>query len=99
MDIKIIINVIKKICYQDIYKSYWNIIDYAVKCLEKQVPKKPVHQGCYDKNGIWHEWNGINGVPYDLCPNCNINLCTDGRFSKSKNGLKYCSNCGQALLW
>ena len=83
------------------YKNYRAIgtVEECTKAVEKQESKKPVHQGCYDKDGIWHEWNGINGVPYDLCPNCNINLCTDGRFGKSKNELKYCFNCGQALLW
>lgn len=38
--------------------------------VEKQTAKRALHQGCYDKNGEWHEWNGINGKPYELCPNC-----------------------------
>lgn len=41
---------------------------------EKQIAKRAMHQGCYDKNGEWHEWNGINGKPYELCPSCRVNL-------------------------
>jgi hypothetical protein len=62
---------------------------------EKAEPKKVAHQGCYDQNGVLHIWNGINGVPYDLCPSCEINLCTDGRFGRKK--MNYCENCGQRL--
>ena len=50
-------------------------VNVAIQALEKQIPKKPVHDGCFDSEGMWHEWNGINGRPYDLCPNCNTNLC------------------------
>lgn len=66
---------------------------------EKNEPKKIAHQGCYDADGVLHIWNGVNGVPYDLCPNCEINLCTDGMFGGNKNGMKYCKNCGQKLDW
>lgn len=58
-----------------------------------------MHQGCFDNKGVWHTWNGINGVPYDLCPNCETNLCTDGLFGRDKKIMKYCENCGQALDW
>ena len=71
----------------------------AINALEKQIPKKITHPGCYDNEGIWHTWNGINGVPYDLCPNCKINLCTGGVFGRDKNKMKYCKNCGQKLDW
>lgn len=74
-------------------------LDMAIKALEKQIPKKVAHQGCYDKDGVLHMWTGINGVPYDLCPNCEINLCTDGRFGRDKSKMKYCENCGQKLDW
>ena len=66
---------------------------------EKNEPKKPKKSGVTDGNGIFHAVNGINGVPYDLCPNCEINLCTDGMFGGNKGGMKYCKNCGQALDW
>ena len=71
----------------------------AIKALEKQIPKKIIHSGSYDNEGIWHTWNGINGVPYDLCPNCKINICTGGVFGRDKNEMKYCKNCGQKLDW
>ena len=69
------------------------------KALEKQMPKKPNKSGVTDKNGVFHATNGINGVPYDLCPNCAINLCTDGMLGRRKGGYNYCSKCGQKLDW
>lgn len=71
-------------------------IGYAIQALEKQIPKKPVHDGCFDSEGMWHEWNGINGRPYDLCPNCNTNLCCEMNYD---NKPKYCKHCGQKLDW
>lgn len=63
---------------------------------EKQIAKGAMHQGCYDKNGEWHEWNGINGKPYELCPNCRANLCCETPLDIKP---KYCKNCGQKLDW
>lgn len=68
----------------------------AIQALEKQIAKKPVHDGCLDNKGIWHEWNGVNGRPYDLCPNCNTNLCCEMPYD---NKPKYCKHCGQKLDW
>lgn len=41
--------------------------------------------------------NGIEGVPYDICPGCGRNLCTTGVLAKKKE--PYCGNCGQKLQW
>ena len=68
----------------------------AIQALEKYIPKKPVHDGCFDSEGMWHEWNGINGRPYDLCPNCNTNLCCEMNYD---NKPKYCKHCGQKFDW
>lgn len=68
----------------------------AIQSLEKQMPKKPVHDGCFDSERMWHEWNGVNGRPYDLCPNCNTNLCCEMPYDNKPN---YCSRCGQKLDW
>ena len=81
---------------QDINKLYFEENRNAI---EKQVPKKITHPGCYDNDGIWHTWNGIDGIPYDLCPNCKTNLCTDGVFGRDKKRMKYSENCGQKLDW
>lgn len=81
---------------QDINKLYF---DENRSAIEKQVPKKIIHSGCYDNEGVWHTWNGIDGVPYDLCPNCETNLCTSGAFGRDKKRMKYCENCGQKLDW
>ena len=87
-------------CYsQGTFGEQKEAFQIAIKALEKQIPKKITHPGCYDNEGIWHTWNGINGVPYDLCPNCKINLCTGGVFGRDKNKMKYCKNCGQKLDW
>lgn len=72
--------------------------DLAKEALEKQIPKKIFHKG-YEYEGQMIYPVGINGVPYDLCPNCKINLCTDGFFGKDKKSMKYCENCGQKLDW
>lgn len=64
--------------------------------VEKQTAKRALHQGCYDKNGEWHEWNGINGKPYELCPSCRANLCCEMPLDIKP---KYCKNCGQKLNW
>ena len=64
--------------------------------VEKQTAKRAFHQGCYGKNGEWHEWNGINGKPYELCPSCRANLCCEMPFDIKP---KYCKNCGQKLDW
>lgn len=71
----------------------------AIKALEKQLPKKPEKDGVTDSRGVFHPINGIDGVPYDLCPNCYSNLCTTGMFGRSKERMKYCEKCGQRLDW
>lgn len=64
--------------------------------VKKQTAKRALHQGCYDKNGEWHEWNGINGKPYEFCPSCKVNLCCETSLDIKP---KYCKNCGQKLDW
>ena len=89
--------------YEDTLNLVQDMNDYdlsnIISSLEKQVAKKITHPGCYDNEGVWHTWNGINGVPYDLCPSCETNLCTDGAFGRDKKRMKYCENCGQKLDW
>lgn len=62
-------------------------IELSILALEKQVPRKIYH----------HEWVGIDGVPYDLCPTCKHNLCTTGMLASKKT--TYCPECGQKLDW
>jgi hypothetical protein len=73
-----------------------NIGDCMVEALEKQIPKKIVYQE-YNFEGKTIRINGIDGVPYDLCPNCGSNLCTSGFLARKK--MKYCEDCGQRLDW
>ena len=79
--------------------SFQDACRLAIKSMEKQIPKKPKQSGVTDIKGVFHPINGINGVPYDLCPNCKTNLCTDGFFGRDKKSIKYCENCGQKLDW
>lgn len=77
----------------------YRIIGTSEECraaVEKQTAKRALHQGCYGKNGEWHEWNGINGKPYELCPSCRANLCCEMPLDIKP---KYCKNCGQKLNW
>jgi hypothetical protein len=71
-------------------------VEECKTAMEKQTAKRALHQGCYDKNGGWHEWNGINGKPYELCPSCRVNLCCETSLDIKP---KYCKNCGQKLDW
>lgn len=83
---------------KDGYKEFLSdeALEMSMSALDKQIPKKPKHEGCYDADGAWHEWNGINGRPYELCPNCETNLCCEMPYDKKP---KYCKNCGQKLDW
>lgn len=65
---------------------------------EKQFAMQPRQSGCTDKNGVFHPVNGIDGVPYDLCPRCE-KLIVNHSFGKRRNFPKYCENCGQKLDW
>lgn len=68
--------------------AYGKAREIIMEVLEKQVPKKIFR----------HPWNGINNVPYDLCPSCETNLCTEaGMFANKK--MNYCKDCGQKLDW
>lgn len=57
----------------------------AIIALERERPLKPYQE----------EWIGIDGKPYDLCPNPN---CRKNIYATS-NKISYCPSCGQALLW
>lgn len=73
--------------------------DVAIEALEKRLPEKVKQSGVTTQDGIFHRINGIDGVPYDLCPNCEVNLCTDGILGRNKKDMKYCERCGQRLDW
>lgn len=66
---------------------------------ERDTAKKPKKYGATDSQGAFHPLVGVDGVPYDLCPNCDSNLCTTGMFGRSKERMKYCEKCGQKLDW
>lgn len=67
-----------------------------LRYIDKINPKKITYQE-YEYEGKKVKINGIDGVPYDLCPTCKTNLCTSGVLSKRKT--KYCVDCGQRLDW
>ena len=98
-------NEIEAIKFMKLFREEWDknsktenskALDMAIQALEKQIPMRLVHDGCFDSEGMWHEWNGVNGRPYDLCPNCNTNLCCE---MPCDNKPKYCKHCGQRLDW
>lgn len=80
-------------------KKHIELYNTAIEALEKQLPKKPKQSGVTTKDGVFHPINGTGGVPYDLCPNCEENLCTDGILGRNKKYMKYCEICGQRLDW
>lgn len=67
-----------------------------IEARDRQIPKKIAYQEYNYKDKIIRI-NGIDGVPYDLCPNCGSNLCTSGFLARKK--MKYCEDCGQRLDW
>ena len=75
------------------------VYETVIEALEKQLPEKVKQSGVTTQDGIFHRINGINGVPYDLCPNCEVNLCTSGILGRNKKDMKYCERCGQKLDW
>ena len=79
-------------------KKYQEIgtVELCRMAVRKQTARRSLHQGCYDKDGVWHEWNGINGKPYELCPSCGVNLCCEMPINRKPN---YCKECGQKLDW
>lgn len=81
------------------YKEIVAMHKTAIEALKKQLPEKVKQRGVTTQDGIFHRINGINGVPYDLCPNCEVNLCTDGILGRNKKDMKYCERCGQRLDW
>lgn len=40
----------------------------AISALEKQIPKKPKHEGCYDAEGVWH--NRVGTIRINACGHC-----------------------------
>lgn len=64
----------------------------------KQAAMRPRQSGCTDANGVFHPINGIDGVPYDICPRCE-KIIVNHSFGKRRNFPKYCENCGQKLDW
>lgn len=79
------------------YENYGSIEDIQ-EWKGKQSAMQPRQSGCTDKNGVFHPINGIDGVPYDLCPRCE-KLIANHSFGKRRNFPKYCENCGQKLDW
>ena len=71
----------------------------AIEALEKQLPKKPLKSGITTNDRVFHPITGADGVPHDICPNCQTNLCTTGTLEKNKKYMKYCERCGQRLDW
>ena len=64
-----------------------NVIDMAIKALQKQIPKMPTYDGDgYDPDGtfIWGEW---------ICP------CCGRRCEVDYDDYDYCPDCGQKLDW
>ena len=60
-------------------------VEECREAMVKQIPKKPYHE----------EWIGIDGKPYDLCPNPN---CMKNIYTTSSK-ISYCEHCGQAITW
>ena len=86
----------------DILNQYNNcakLLEQMQELKERDTAKKPKKYGVTDSQGVFHSFVGVDGVPYDLCQNCDSNLCTTGMFRRSKERMKYCEKCGQRLDW
>ena len=75
----------------DILNQYNNcakLLEQMQELKERDTAKKPKKYGVTDSQGVFHSFVGVDGVPYDLCPNCDSNLCTTGMFGRSKERMK-----------
>ena len=75
----------------DILNQYNNcakLLEQMQELKERDTAKKPKKYGVTDSQGVFHPFVGVDGVPYDLCPNCDSNLCTTGMFGRSKERMK-----------
>lgn len=70
----------------DGFKITAEAYDMAIKALEKQIPKKPVYK---DELFLGKHWK----APH--CPTCGDSWNGD----EYGEGMKYCWECGQAILW
>lgn len=65
--------------------AYRNDLSVLRELVDKATPKKPINKATYN----------YDDIPFTaLCPNCKENLGYE-----SKNIIKYCYKCGQALDW
>ena len=59
------------------------ILDIAIECVEKQIPKKPIAR----------EHDELRGAILFHCPTC------DDDFNCNEYEETYCAECGQAIDW
>ena len=56
----------------DILNQYNNcakLLEQMQELKERDTAKKPKKYGVTDSQGVFHPFVGVDGVPYDLCPN------------------------------
>lgn len=58
-------------------------IELCKKALEKQIPKKPLHESLADR----------------FCPVCGAYINFDALNESAEEAPEFCSGCGQALDW
>lgn len=67
----------------DIWEQDIEALNIAKQALEKQIPKKPLHESLADR----------------FCPVCGAYINFDALNESAEEAPKFCSGCGQALYW
>ncbi len=74
---------------KDIYDRDKEALEFAVKAVEKQIPKKV-------KREFLAVGGAITCIEAEICPNCGKDIYDD---EVEVSYYEYCPDCGQALDW
>ena len=75
---------------KDIYDRDKEALEFAVKAVEKQIPKKVKREFLTAIGGA------ITCIEAEICPNCGKDIYDD---EVEVSYYEYCPECGQALDW
>lgn len=78
------VNIDVRFCSEEKVDKTIEVFEFAIKVLEKQIPKKPIEYRFPDTNRVFGY----------ACPTCKTDEVKDGEYR-----YYYCRDCGQAIDW